>query len=46
MAAGNPALYGFLYEAYFKSDLNKETLFGLLVGMYHMLEMQLNEVKK
>lgn len=42
MASGNPALYRFLYTAYQQEDVTKEVMFGLLIGMYVMLEEELN----
>lgn len=41
MAASNPILYQFIYGIFQMPNSNKETMLGITVGMYHMLEKQL-----
>jgi hypothetical protein len=42
MAVAQSDLYRFLYQAYQDPALTDEAKFGLVVGMYAMLERQLN----
>lgn len=41
MAVANPDLYRFVYSIYKMPEADKTTMFGILVGMYHMLEKQI-----
>lgn len=43
MAASNPALYQVLYGAFKLPETDKDRMFGLAVGMYHMLESELQK---
>jgi hypothetical protein len=41
MATGNPTHYGFVYNAYKLESITKDALFGLVIGVYAMLEREL-----
>ena len=41
MAVGNPLLYRFVYDAY-QAGADRDLMLGLMVGVYAMLEKELN----
>jgi len=46
MATSNPDLYRTIYGIYQLPDTTKETMLGVIVGMYHILDRQIGKGKR
>lgn len=45
MAVANPDLYRFIYGVHELPDTTKTTMLGMAIGMYHILERQIEKNK-
>ena len=46
MAIDNPYLFQFIYGMYQLPECDKEMMLGVAIGIYHMLEMQVQKRKE
>lgn len=46
MAVSNPILYRLIYDMYNRPDTNKETMLGMVIATYHILDRQIEKGKR
>lgn len=46
MAASNPVLYRFVYDIFNLPDTNKDTMLGMVIATYHILDRQIEKGKR